>query len=201
MGILSKIFGKKATSNSPKQDERSKFMPENKIPIDELFAKNFTENGGKFLYSISLEDVFKNLSLILEENNWNPQKILYFNEDLKDQFKAFNFQKAEGNHEPSFFLTDCESLIADKGSILISSNQIKEQNINDLPSNFILFAKTSQLKESISDGLKSIKNNNSNHIPSNITTLKCFKVSEEKDFLSYGSTSKNLYLLLLEDLL
>ena len=37
-------------------------------------------------------------------------------------------------------------------------------------------------------------------IPTNITTIKHFKSSDEKDFLSYGSSAKNLYLLLLEDL-
>ena len=38
-------------------------------------------------------------------------------------------------------------------------------------------------------------------IPNNITTLKHFQQTAENkdDFLSYGSASKNVYLLLLED--
>ena len=49
-------------------------------------------------------------------------------------------------------------------------------------------------------GLQGIKAQNKKNIPSNITTIKHFKVEEATNFLSYGSSSKNLYLLLLEDL-
>jgi hypothetical protein len=70
----------------------------------------------------------------------------------------------------------------------------------NLPDNFILFATTSQLVNTIGEGLKGIKSKNRNKIPTNITTIKHFSIKEEKDFLTYGSSSKNLYLLLLEDL-
>jgi hypothetical protein len=36
--------------------------------------------------------------------------------------------------------------------------------------------------------------------PTNITTIKYFEKVKEEDFLHYGSSAKNLYLLLLEDL-
>ena len=48
--------------------------------------------------------------------------------------------------------------------------------------------------------LRGIKEKNRNKIPNNITTIKHCKACDDKDFLSYGSSSKNLYLLLLEDL-
>ena len=197
MGIFDKIFGKKSTPKDSETKEQGKFMPKIKTPVDELFTTNFIQNGGKFLYSPTLDNVFDNFKAIIEENNWDTQNILCYNQDLKKRFKQFNLSDSK-NSSPSFFLTSCESLIADKGSILISSNQIKEQKIDTLPNNFILFATTSQLKETISDGLKTIKKNSPKQIPSNITTLKHFKISEEeKDFLTYGSSTKNLYLLLL----
>ena len=200
MGIFDKIFGNKSTPKDSEKKERGKFMPKIKIPVDELFTTNFIHNGGKFLYSPTIESVFENFKAIIKENDWDTQNILCYNENLKKRFNQFNLNESKDN-TPSFFLTSCESLIADKGSILISSNQIKEQKIDTLPNNFILFATTSQLKETISDGLKSIKKNSKKHIPTNITTLKHFKISEEeKDFLTYGSSTKNLYLLLLEDL-
>ena len=94
----------------------------------------------------------------------------------------------------------CEYLIADDGSLLISSNQIAEKKLKDLPPNFIIYATTSQFVENIGEGLRGIKNKNREKIPTNITTIKHFKALEDKDFLTYGSSSKNLYLLLLEDL-
>ena len=63
-----------------------------------------------------------------------------------------------------------------------------------------MYATTSQFVENIGEGLRGIKNNNKDKIPTNITTIKHFKTIEDKNFLSYGSSSKNLYLLLLEDL-
>ena len=58
----------------------------------------------------------------------------------------------------------------------------------------------SQFVENIGEGLRGIKGKNRDKIPTNITTIKHFKTLEDKDFLTYGSSSKNLYLLLLEDL-
>ncbi|MFD0964959.1 LUD domain-containing protein [Pseudofulvibacter geojedonensis] len=200
MGIFKKLFrNKKQASTESQDEERSKYMPSEKIPIDELFTINFMKNGGKFIYCDSYEEINQNFSNILVENNWNNSNVLCFNDELKNKFKTFNL-KFE-NQNPSFFFTTCESLIADKGSILISSNQIKENKVDSLPESFVLFATTSQLKETISEGLRSIKDQNKNQIPSNITTLKHFKHTlEEKDFMTYGSSTKNLYLLLLEDL-
>ena len=82
------------------------------------------------------------------------------------------------------------------------SNQLKEYKLHDLPENLIVFATTSQLVDSIGEGLKNIKKKYKNSIPANITTIKHFQsnIEDKDDFLSYGSSSKNLYLLLLEDL-
>jgi L-lactate utilization protein LutC len=102
--------------------------------------------------------------------------------------------------EPKFLLASCENLIADEGSILFSSNQIKQNKPNDLPVNMVILATTSQILESKSDGLRAIKKKYDKDYPTNITTIKYFEKAKEEDFLQYGSSAKNLYLLLLEDL-
>ena len=198
MGIFKNIFGKKKKESSENNDDQGKYMPKEDMPVDELFTLNFMNNGGKFIYCDSIEEINENFSDILKENDWSNQNVLCYDENIKATFKNFNLKY--NTESPLFFLTSCESLIADKGSILISSNQIKEQKLDDLPDSFILFATTSQLKETISEGLRTIKNNKTKQIPSNITTLKHFQSSKENDFMSYGSSTKNLYLLLLEDL-
>jgi hypothetical protein len=70
----------------------------------------------------------------------------------------------------------------------------------ELPENFIVFATTSQFVNTISEGLQGIKAKSKTKIPSNITTIKHFKTNNTNNFLSYGSSTKNLYLLLLENL-
>ena len=125
---------------------------------------------------------------------------MILDERLADKYASFNLKPTSTASEAEFFFTTCEYLIANDGSLLISSNQIAEKKLKDLPSNFVIFATTSQFVETISEGLRGIKDKNKERIPSNITTIKHFKAGDDGDFLSYGSSTKNLYLLLLEDL-
>ncbi len=74
--------------------------------------------------------------------------------------------------------------------------------IASLTDNFIVFAKTSQLVKDTGQGLTGIKTNCKESIPTNISAVKNYTLEKEDDnFLNYGNNnSKNLYLLLLEDL-
>ncbi|MBD0830656.1 LUD domain-containing protein [Aestuariibaculum sediminum] len=202
MSLFRKIFGSKSgqSDDDLKSEERGKYMPEIKLPIDERFTINFKANGGKFLYCENLDEIFENYHNILEENGWESESAFVVDEQLIHKFKTFKLIKSQKLSDVSFFLTTCENLIANDGSLLISSKQIFEKKLPDLPENFVVFATTSQIVENIGEGLRGIKAKNKQKIPTNITTIKHFKSSQEKDFLSYGSSAKNLYLLLLEDL-
>lgn len=199
MKFFNSLFKGNSSRKKSKEDqerEQSKFMPKVKIVIEERFIINFIDNGGKFLYSENYNELNENLSLILKENSWVKEDLLITNNKIKSEYKLPNSIKV--NQENSkCFVTDCENLIADDGSILISSNQIEEKNLSDFPSNFIILSDTTKFKNSIGEGLAEIKSK-SKKIPSNITTIKNFQISQEKDFLSYGTSAKNLYLILLE---
>ncbi|MFY0714804.1 LUD domain-containing protein [Seonamhaeicola sp. NFXS20] len=202
MSLFRKIFGSKSESSKEelKSEERGKYMPEIKLPIDERFTINFKANGGKFLYCENLNEIYQNLDNIIEENKWHDKKVLLLDNNLKDKFKNSDLSPTLNISESTFFFTTCENLIANDGSLLISSKQIFEKKLPELPVNFVVFATTSQIVENIGEGLRGIKSKNKQKIPTNITTIKHFKSGDEKDFLSYGSSAKNLYLLLLEDL-
>lgn len=202
MSLFRKIFGPKPDQSDEgvKSSERGKYMPEIKLPIDEKFTINFKGNGGKFLYCENLNEIFQNLQHIIEENNWDDKETLILDENIKDKFKDSNLKPTTTISDSTLFLTTCENLIANDGSLLISSKQIFEKKLPELPANFIVYATTSQIVENIGEGLRGIKAKNKQKIPTNITTIKHFKSNDEKDFLSYGSSAKNLYLLLLEDL-
>ncbi|RMZ50835.1 lactate utilization protein B/C [Flavobacteriaceae bacterium PRS1] len=201
MSLFRKIFSSsKDSRNEIQDDERGKYMPEIKLPIDERFTINFKANGGKFLYCEDIDEVNQNLNSIIQENDWKDKKVLLFDERLANKFKSFDFETSKNISDCTFFFTTCEFLISNDGSLLISYNQIADKRLKELPPNFIIFATTSQFVETISEGLRGIKEKNRNKIPTNITTIKHFKACDDKDFLSYVSSSKNLYLLLLEDL-
>lgn len=196
MNFFSKFFKKSSSEKEPKSPE-SKFLPKKKAVIEERFILKFIENGGKFLYCENLSEVQENFDLILTENEWINQDLLMIKPELKKEFNLNN-NFSSSLEETKCFVTDCENLIASDGSILISSNQINEKKLNEFPDNLIILSDTMKLKNTISEGLSEIKSKNKN-IPTNITTIKNFNVIKgDKDFLSYGTSSKNLYLILLE---
>jgi hypothetical protein len=196
LNFFSKFFKKSSSEKEPKSPE-SKFLPKKKAVIEERFILKFIENGGKFLYCENLSEVQENFDLILTENEWINQDLLMIKPELKKEFNLNN-NFSSSLEETKCFITDCENLIASDGSILISSNQINEKKLNEFPDNLIILSDTMKLKNTISEGLSEIKSKNKN-IPTNITTIKNFNVIKgDKDFLSYGTSSKNLYLILLE---
>jgi L-lactate utilization protein LutC len=160
-------------------------------------------NGGKFLYATNIDECEEFFLKILEENNWAEKSILCFNEDfIKNFIPSNNIKFNKSNINSNLFITDCEFLVAKDGSILVSAKQIQSYKSNDLPNNIIVMARTSQLSETLSKGLEGIRIKYSNNLPSNITSIKNFNKGEGEDlnFLTYGSSAKNLYLILLEDL-
>ncbi|QCE41754.1 LUD domain-containing protein [Psychroserpens sp. NJDZ02] len=202
MSLFRKIFSSKSQKEKEvvKSDERGRYMPTQEIPIDESFTINFKKNGGKFLYCDSLDEVYDNLNNIILENNWEETSAFFYDTNLKEKFKSSQLKVSTTLSECTYFITTCENLIANDGSLLVCSNQLAEKKLNEFPNNVIVFATTSQIVSNIGEGLREIKHKNTSRIPTNITTIKHFKLQEEKDFLSYGSSAKNLYLLLLEDL-
>ena len=195
MNFFKKLF------NTPKQNETpDEDLEFQDLPIDQIFVKNFIKNKGKFLYCTTLQEVTLNLSNIIQENSW---KTLSCNDyDLLKLVKAINVETIEELNKKMPFFLSCEHLIAENGSILFSSNQLKEHKIPELTENFIVYATTSQLVNTKGESLTGIKSRYQGNIPSNISAVNNFNIDAiEEDFMSYGNTnSKNLYLLLFEDL-
>jgi hypothetical protein len=200
MSLFRKFFGSNnPASDEEKENENSEFYSNIETPLDEQFIFNFKRNGGKFLYCENAIEVKDQLENILEENDWFESEALCYESVIFHMLEEnkVTFDKPKN---PSFFIASCENLIADEGSILFSSKQIKQQKPNELPTNIIILAKTSQIIGSKSDGLSVIKKKYVTDYPTNITAMKYFEKVEDEDFTQYGSTAKNLYLLLLEDL-
>lgn len=197
MSFFKKLF------NAPKhQEPEDESLEAHNVSLDQIFVQNFIKNNGKFLYCTSLQEVTQHLSNIIQENSWNS--IICNDTDLLKLVKTINVKTLDrfGNQYPIF--TTCEHLIAENGSILFSSNQLKEFKISELSENFIVYATTSQLVKTKGESLTGIKTRYQGNIPSNISAIKNYNLNFEEtetDFMSYGNTNaKNLYLLLFEDL-
>lgn len=201
MSIFRKIFGSgNDASNDAGDNDYNPFQDlHSQLPVDEQFTHNFKKNGGKFLYCENVAELNEQFENILEENDWFESEAMCLEPRLFKMLEENNI-KYQNTTNPKFFFASCENLIAEDGSILFSSNQIKQNKPNQLPDNIVLIATTSQIILSKSDGLREIKKRYTTDYPTNITSIKYFEKVKEEDFLHYGSSPKNLYLLLLEDL-
>ena len=205
MKKLFRSFFKSKKSNTQEEESEIeyKYLPKKDELVEEKFTLNFISNGGKYLYAIDSDECEQYFNEILKENNWEEKSMLCFKKDFTKNFIPNNKIKFnKSNLNSNLFITDCEFLVAKDGSILVSAKQIQSYKSNDLPNNIIVMAKTSQLSETLSKGLEGIRIKYSNNLPSNITSIKNFNKNEGEDlnFLTYGSSAKNLYLILLEDL-
>ncbi len=192
MGFFDSIFRKKIKpKDQPKVEKPTDLNP------DERFVQGFIEKGGKFLYCETEQEVLGFLSNILEENAW--ESMSWLDQDLNRFTSTLGLENNEG---AQVFFTGCEHLIVEDSSLLFSSNQLKEIKLTHYPENFIVLATTSQLLFTKDEGLTSIKYRFKKEIPTNISAIKDYMPhKKDPNFLNYGNmNSKNLYLLLLEDL-
>tara|TARA_B110000967_G_scaffold47675_1_gene48330 strand:- start:12772 stop:13356 length:585 start_codon:yes stop_codon:yes gene_type:complete len=192
-------FFKKLFNKSQKEDDNIQKQAV-KLALDDLFVSKFVEKGGKFLYCANKNEVVENFAKVISENNWN--EIYLLDKELRFLCNQRDVQLADTLKESVPILTSCEYLIAASGDVLFSSNQLRSTRLQDFPDNFIVFATTSQLVKDTGQGLTGIKVNRKNNLPTNISAVKNYNINKSDDnFLNYGNNnSKNLYLLLLEDL-
>lgn len=192
MNFLKKLLNRQQT-----EDEQPTNI-EVSLSLDDLFVHNFLSKGGKFLYCSNKEEIISNLKSILVENSWDKLQLL---DTSLLGYVDKKTEISETDQELPFFST-CEHLIADKGDILLSSNQLKSKKITEFSENFIIYASTSQIVKDTGQGLTGIKTNSKQNLPTNISAIKNYTLKKNDDnFLNYGnSNSKNLYLLLFEDL-
>ena len=194
MNFFKKLF------NIPDQEEKEIKKQEVELSLDDLFVHNFVEKGGKFLYSSDKLEVTENLKSILKENNWKQLTLLDAKLSAYFSKKDVKVSKYFDPKDPVFL--NCEHLIADKGEILFSSNQLKSSKLSEMPENFIVYATTSQLVNDTREGLTGINSHYKGNLPTNISSVKNYIINKKDDNLlnNGNSNSKNLYLLLLEDL-
>ena len=202
--IFRKILGKNKVVEESRETQESLpiedlYSLNPSVPIDEKFANKFTNTGGRFIYCIDEEEVVSSISNIIEENDW--EEVLSLEENNNILLDKSGVPYSDVVDSNSVMFASCEALIAEEGSILVSSNQLKGQSLSELPYNFIIIARVKDIMIDKSEGLRCISRTHGRNIPSGITTVKGPKaVTGENNILDSGSinTSKNIYLLLTE---
>ena len=182
---------------SKKKDEsESGESPLPNIGSDDLiFAKNFTNSGGRFIFIDEINSTKEVFEKIFKENQWNPENVCSLDANVAKNLQIRSIRKID-NENVKALVTECEFLISNTGRILICNKQIKSNKIEDLPSVLIVLAKSNQFVSDVSEGMTQLKSKYKSNFPTNITTLNVKNKLNEDNFLTYGNSAKDIYLIL-----
>ena len=165
---------------------------------DLVFAKNFTNSGGRFIFIDEINSTKEVFEKIFEENQWDSENVCSLNPNVAKNLEIRSIRKID-NENIKALVTECEYLISNTGRILICNKQIKSNKIEDLPSVLIVLAKSNQFVSDVSEGMTMLKNKYKGNCPTNITTLNVKNKLNEDNFLTYGNSAKDIYLILSDD--
>jgi len=165
---------------------------------DLVFAKNFTDSGGRFIFIDEINSTKEVFEKIFEENQWDAENVCSLNPNVAKNLEIRSIRKVD-NENVKALVTECEFLISNTGRILICNKQIKSNKIEDLPSVLIVLAKSNQFVSDVSEGMTMLKNKYKGNFPTNITTLNVKNKLNEDNFLTYGNSAKDIYLILSDD--
>ena len=163
------------------------------------FAKNFTEAGGKFIYIDKGDSVIDTFTKIKEENQWDKNNVKCLSQSLSKNLGINKTNDVAENDDLKALVIECEYLLSNTGRMLISSNQIKNNKLDSLPDILIVIATSSQFVGDVSEGMTRLKSKYSKKFPTNITTINVKNKFIEDDFLSYGNSAKDIYLIISDE--
>ena len=188
------IFQKKKANNI---EDESHINDETSEEL--TFAKNFTEAGGKFIYIDKGDSVIDTFIKIKEENQWDKNNVKCLSQSLSKNLGINKTNDIAENDDLKALVIECEYLLSNTGRMLISSNQIKNNKLDSLPDILIVIATSNQFVSDVSEGMTRLKSKYSKKFPTNITTINIRNKFIEDDFLSYGNSAKDIYLIISDE--
>lgn len=165
---------------------------------DLIFAKNFTSFGGRFIFIDEKNSTNEIFQKIIEENEWSDDNVCSIDSNISKNLNIRLIRKID-NENVKALVTECEFLLSNTGRILICNKQIKSNRIEDLPPVVIVLAKSNQFVSDVSEGMTKLKRKYKTKFPSNITTINVKNKLNEDNFLTYGNSAKDIYLILSDD--
>ena len=185
--------------NKKNEDSNAIESPINKDDShDIIFAKNFTSSGGRFTFIDEKNSTNEIFEKIIEENQWNLDSVCSLDSNISKNLGIRLIRKID-NDNVKALVTECEFLLSNTGRILICNKQIKSNRIENLPPVVIVLANSNQFVSDVSEGMTKLKNKYKANFPTNITTINVKNKLNEGDFLTYGNSAKDIYLILSDD--
>lgn len=129
------------------------------VPIKEedgtaiTFVQNFKEHGGIFIYLDNETDFSDCMKQLAPENGWEP---LWCTSPAMQQMLTrygipYTTEKAREPKQKLVSLTDCDCLVAQTGSIVISDTLTQSRQAYAIPDVLLVYATTKQIVNGMKD--------------------------------------------------
>ncbi len=183
-------------------DFESNIYAESKEPLELVFAQQFSDVGGNFIFCENDEDFIYNIGALTSDESFG--KLWCAETELMDLLKQANIPFLSENAEleqAGTSITGCEFLIARTGSILISSKQLSGRRSAVFPTQHIVMSRTSQLKMHMKDALKAVKAKYNNQMPSMVSVITgpSRTADIEKTLIQGAHGPKEIYVFMIDD--
>jgi L-lactate dehydrogenase complex protein LldG len=170
--------------------------------LELVFAQQFSDVGGQFIFCENDQDFTDNIAALLQDNSFG--KVWCGEVELIPLLETaqIKFDRQIPVNDADTTITGCEYLIARTGSIMVSSKQVSGRRAAYVPSNHIVVARTSQLVMHLKDALRELKSKYNDQPPSmtTIITGPSRSADIEKILTTGAHGAKELYLFLIDDL-
>lgn len=203
LGRIREALAKPAPFIPTTPDFTAPVHPEPADDLSIVFATNFVNNLGTFIYCESEEDFYDQLFLFKKEKSID---FLYIWEaDLKNKIHAagivFTEDEADFLKNAEAGLTTCEALIARTGSILVSGATESGRRLSIYPEKHLVVGYASQLQPDIRDALTLMRQKYQNKIPSMLSLVSgpSRTADIEKTLVMGAHGPKELVLFLIDD--
>jgi len=170
--------------------------------LDMLFIQKFTNLSGQFIYCEDESDFLSNFMALAEQKKLDY--IYCWDEELQQLFQEIDFRKCRiGRNldKAHAGLTFCEALVAQTGSIVVSSGQAAGRQLPIFPPVHLVIGYTSQLVHSIDKALKLLQAKYGAEMPSFVSVVSgpSRTADIEKTLVLGAHGPKEVYLFLIED--
>ena len=134
---------------------------------DFTFVERFKENGGIFIYFESKENFLEAMKQYIVENQWEP--LCSTSSKMYEVFKDSGIELSRDyttKRKKTVSITDCESLIAHTGSVVITDACAGSRTSYSNADTLLVYASPSQIVASMKDAIKLLKEKYDSNKPS-----------------------------------
>lgn len=184
-------------------DFESNIYPNPEEPLELVFAQQFSDIGGQFIFCENEEDFCYNIHALTTDESFG--KSWCGEPEFQLLLKKANVPFLSSPSEitgADTSITGCEFLIARTGSILVSSKQLSGRRAPVYPHQHIVIAKTSQLIFNLKEALELMKGKYPDGLPSLVSMITgpSRTADIEKTLVQGAHGPKEIYVFMIDDI-